>query len=153
MVGFSRKQPNDYEIKRFGDKHIVHFRIGQIMHNNQIGCLARRYISIFGPPVSEGFPRGIRASRDWNGGRVSPPPGSDRTCTKGWVQRVSSVTFWFGLAVVHPIADGVPRYTKQLGEILHLHAKSFVFRHDISPCNGYVVFFSLYIKEIKLSFL
>ena len=33
------------------------------------------------------------------------------------MKRVYSGAAGFGLTVVHPIADGVPRYTKQLGEI------------------------------------
>ncbi len=124
------------------------------MHNNQIGCLARRvYIYLQAPcfrGVSEGHPC-IEGS-EWG---VGPPlpRGLTEVTQNGQVQRVSSGAVGFGFAVIHPIADGVPRYAEKLCEILHLHAESFVFRHDVSPCNGYVAFFSLYIKEIKLSFL
>ena len=69
---------------------VVHFQIGQIMHNNQIGCLARRvYIYLRAPRF-----RGVSEEHPCIGGkvmgRVSPPPGFDRSYTKGWVQRVSS---------------------------------------------------------------
>ena len=62
----------------------MHFRIGQIMHNNQIGCLARRvYIYLQAPPFPRDF-RGISVHRGFGmGDGETRPRGLTEVTQKG----------------------------------------------------------------------
>ena len=74
MVGFSRKQPNDLRNQSIWRQTHCAFS-DRPDHAQQPNRLPRAALYIYlRAPVSEGFPRGIRASRDRDGEDGSPRP-------------------------------------------------------------------------------
>lgn len=58
IIKIRKTSPKTAQNPSFEKTATVHFRNGQIMHNNQIGYLARRVYIYLNPPVFKGFSEG-----------------------------------------------------------------------------------------------